>query len=147
MHACCWYPTATSKRGLGNQHDLVGRFNEHPHTFYAQILDTENNRFRGILIPSTIKLMLKTSLRQYSSLRQEVMRKNKLLNSCAILVNRPDYKLGTDYNSLTGVSLSRLLAELFSHNSFIKPSTSEGSKKHNFRSCHRIADLEKPDRK
>jgi len=112
------------KPGLGNQHDLVGRFfNEHPHTFYAQILDTENNRFRGIYKSLDYKIDAKNQPPTgVFSLRQEIMRKNKLLNSCAILVNRPDYKLGTDYNSLTGVSLSRL-AELFSHNSFIKATT------------------------
>jgi len=112
------------KSGLGNQNDLVGRFfNEHPHAFHAEITSPEPNRFSGIYRPLDYKINAKNQPPLgVISLRQEIMRENQLMNSCAILVRRPLYKFNADYNSLTGVSLTRL-AELLSHSSFIREST------------------------
>jgi choline dehydrogenase-like flavoprotein len=111
------------KDGLGNQNDLVGRFfNEHPHAYYAELTSLEHNRFSGIYNPLDYKIDAKnlppTSV---ISLRQEIMCENQLMNACAILVRRPLYKISADYNSVAGVSLTRM-AELLSHSSCISES-------------------------
>jgi choline dehydrogenase-like flavoprotein len=102
--------------GLGNQHGLVGRyFNEHPHMFNAEISHPARDIFQGIYAPmdykNPVSPMPPTSA---IGLREEVLREHKLLNACAVLVERPNYKFSPAYNSTAGVGFMRF-AEVLSH--------------------------------
>ena len=112
------------KNGLGNQNDLVGRFfNEHVALYFAAISSSQKDTFSGIYKPldyENTKLNLPPTAT--FSVKQEVMRGKRLLNARAEIVGRPTYKFGSDYNSLAGVSFTRL-AEVLSHDRFVKDSS------------------------
>ncbi|MBT3337172.1 MAG: GMC family oxidoreductase [Anaerolineae bacterium] len=108
--------TQPYKAGLGNQNDLVGRyFNEHPHMFNATITHQSLDFFQGIYSPMDYKNPT-SPMPPTSSLilKEEVKREQKMLNACAILVERPIYKMKKEYSSTGGLGFMRL-AEIFSH--------------------------------
>lgn len=106
----------THKAGLGNQNDLVGRyFNEHPHMFNATLSHPSADFFQGIYSPMDYKNPV-SPMPPTSSLvlRDEIKREEKILNACAVLVERPAYKMKKEYSSTSGLGFMRL-AEIISH--------------------------------
>ncbi|MFN2176597.1 MAG: GMC oxidoreductase [Anaerolineales bacterium] len=108
------------QNGLGNQNDLVGRyFNEHVTLYSAALSAPQEDIFSGVYTPLDYEKTLPNLPPTATfSLRQEAMRAEQLLNARAEIVWRPTYKFGSDYNSLSGYSFTRL-AEILSHNRFI----------------------------
>ena len=108
--------TAARKNGLGNDHDLVGRyFMDHPYLFpgYYQPAKTQFNK-NFYVIESYAKTGSEQKMHAAFSLSERVLR-DEGLNGCSVyLLRRPRYKAVAAYSSAGGRGLNHLV-EILRH--------------------------------
>ena len=108
--------------GIGNQHDLVGRFfMDHPYMFSAAVTHIPES-----IPPDYLKLDYETrqsNLGVHKSIGfpQNYMRKERLLNACMYLVNRKSYKMDDRFYTKAAIDLAAFM-EILQHKA--RPSVS-----------------------
>ena len=100
--------------GIGNDHDLVGRFfMEHPHIFDCALLtplSPDQIRYYKILNYDAISTNLGTV--GALGLTEETLRRERLLNASVFFVRRKGFKIDDRYFSKGGFALTRLMDTL-----------------------------------
>lgn len=100
--------------GIGNQHDLVGRFfMEHPHIFECVLitpLTPKQVRYYKILNYDTVSTNLGNA--GALGLKEKTIRREQILNASAFFVQRKRYKVDDCYFSRGGLALAKVMDTL-----------------------------------
>lgn len=99
----------TNPKGIGNDHDLVGRyFMEHTHFFGGHFTETKpNTPPKFYTISNYGKNESNLGVGGAIGIKDEVLREERLLNSCSFFVLRPSYKNEDNYHTKAGLDLQK----------------------------------------